>query len=172
MKILKPFIAMLVLGIALSSCKKSDDSKPATTTTSSMTFTANGTAVKFNTCLEADISLNNVNEVVIAGTNITNGKAAASSFTITIMQDPATLKAGQTFAVSSSGTTSLAYYVTDSETDQTQVVNPQGTVTITDVSSTVIKGTFSAKLFDAGDFEGQTVTYTITSGTFTAQRPS
>jgi hypothetical protein len=63
----------------------------------------------------------------------------------------------------------ITYYPNNTDTFTTQIGNPQGTVTITEVTATTISGTFSAKLFAWNDTSGNTVIYTITNGSFTAK---
>jgi hypothetical protein len=170
------FIAVLATALAFSSCKKSTTPAPAGTTSSSMKLTSNGTAISFNECEQGTVTANGVVQTVIIADNITNGKLGDASFEVDIEHDPATLKAGQTYQVASSfgqadGAT-LFYYPNTTDNFATQPANPQGSVTITGVTSTTITGTFSGKLFASDDLTGTTVIYTITNGSFTAQRGS
>jgi hypothetical protein len=171
-KITKPFIAIALIAAVFTSCSKSKDVTPTTSTF--MKLTINGTATSFNSCLEADAEINGVmSQVLITGNNFTNGKPAANSFEVDINHDPATLKAGQTFAVSGNtqpNSIALFYFLNDSDYFVTQGKSTQGTITLTKVTSTVIEGTFSGKLFDPSDFSSTKVLYTATSGSFSAKR--
>ncbi|MDB5024258.1 MAG: hypothetical protein JWP78_2013 [Mucilaginibacter sp.] len=166
------FIAVLATALAFSSCKKSTTPAPAGAT-SSMKLTSNGTAISFNECVQGTVTANGVVQTVIIADNITNGKVGDAGFEVDIMHDPATLKAGQTYAAASSfgqadGAT-FFYYPNATDNFATQPANPQGLVTITGVTSTTITGTFSGKLFASDDFAGTTVIYTVTNGSFTAK---
>jgi hypothetical protein len=164
-KIFSLFSALLFIAVVLNSCSKSHDS---ISTSSSMKFTANGTAISFPTCLEVTATLNGNEHLLITGENTT----ATSSFEVEIIHALATLQAGQTYQVSStvnaSNSINLYYFTTTGDSFQTQAGNPQGTVTITGVTSNAISGTFSGKLFAASDFSGTTVLYTVTNGSFNA----
>jgi hypothetical protein len=89
------------------------------------------------------------------------------------MHDPTTLKAGQTYPVASSFAQAdgalFFYFTNDTDSFISQPANPQGTVTITEVTPTTISATFLGKLFASNDFEGTTAVYTITNGSFTAK---
>jgi len=169
-KLSKLFIAVLFTAIAFTSCKKNSDNSPAGST---MTFTANGKAVTFNTCVAVTASLNDVEQVMITGTNLTNGSPGVVSFEVEITHALATLKAGQTYPVGTSfaqQNASVFYYFTSSDNVAvSQPGKPVGTVTLTEVTSTSIKGTFSGKLFAQDDFDGTTLLYTIAGGSFTAK---
>jgi hypothetical protein len=168
-KLSKLIVAVLFTAIALTSCKKSSDNSPAGTT---MTFKANGTAVTYNTCVAVSASVNDVNQTLITGTNLTNGKPGAASMEVNITHDLATLKAGQSYSVTTAPKDGLIlfYFINDSDVFTTQPANPIGTVTITEVTSSTIKGTFSGQLFSEEDFTGDHVLYTIAGGSFTAKR--
>jgi hypothetical protein len=168
-KLSKLFIAVLFTAVALASCKKNSGNSPTGTT---MSFTANGTAVTYNTCVAVSASVNDVNQTLITGTNLINGKPGAASMEVNITHDLATLKAGQTYLVSSAPKDALVlfYFTTDTDVSTTQLANPIGTITITDVTSSTIKGTFSGKLFSEDDFTGDHILYTIAGGSFTAKR--
>ena len=176
MKTLSHLLIAALFGACLftSSCKKDSTAAPVDAA-SSMKFTANGTDVSLNNCLQASASVNDVVETIISGANFTNGTAGDASFEVNIIHDPATLKAGQTYQmITSFGQATdgaiLFYYTSLTDIFTTQPANAQGSVTITDVTSTTISGTFSGKLFASGDFSGTKVLYTITNGTFTAKR--
>ena len=163
------FVAVLFTAIALTSCKKNSDNSPSGTT---MTFTANGTAITYNTCVAVSASVNDVNQTLITGTNLTNGKPGAASMEVDITHDLATMKAGQTYSVTTAPKDGLIlfYFKNDTDVFTTQPANPIGKVTITEVTSSTIKGTFSGKLFSEDDFTGEHVLYTIAGGSFTAKR--
>jgi len=166
-------MAVIVTSIAFSSCKKSSTPAPVPSTTTSMKLTANGTALSFNDCQEVEIDVNDAPQTTFTGVNVTGGKPGDERFEVDIMHSPTTLKAGQTYPAATSfaqpGGSALFYYPNANDTYITQPKNPQGTVTITEVTATTISGTFSGKLFADNDFDGITVVYTITNGSFTAK---
>jgi hypothetical protein len=138
-----------------------------------MKFSANSTDVSFNTCLALTASVNSVNQTLITGTNLTNGKPGSSDFEVEILHDVSTLKAGQTYPLATVGgqadASALFYFTNETDSFNTLPLNPSGTVTITDVTSTTVKGTFSGKLYAFGDEQATNVIYTITNGSFTAK---
>ena len=160
-----------VASISFSSCKKSSTPAPAATT--SMKLTVNGTDLSFNQCGELQVDINDAPQTTITGINVTNGNPGDASFEVDIDHDLATLKAGQTYQASSSYVqpdgVNFYYSPTSTGDFSSQPANPQGSVTITAVTATTISGTFSCKLFDASDFSGTTVVYTVTNGSFTAK---
>ena len=166
-------MAVIVTSIAFSSCKKSSTPAPVPTITTSMKLTANGTPLSFSYCEEVEIDVNNAPQITFTGTNVTNGKPSDASFEVDILHDPTTLKAGQTYPAATSFAqpdgSALFYSPNANDTYMTQPGNPQGTVTITEVTATTISGTFSGKLFAGDDFSGTSVLYTITNGSFTAK---
>jgi hypothetical protein len=168
------FIAVMFTAIAFSSCKKSSDNSNSSSN-ASMKFTANGTAVSYNTCIVVDATAGTVKQTLISGNNGTITKPGDATFELDILHDLATLKAGQTYPVSTTfnqaNSAALIYFPNQNDFFATQPGNPQGTVSITDVTTDIIKGTFSGKLFTQDDFDGTTVKYTITGGTFVATRP-
>ena len=165
-------IVALLMAAMFSGCKK-DSKNPATSTTESMKLTLNANAVSYNSCLGSDATIGSTKETIITGLNLTNNTPGADSFEIEIVHDISTLKAGEVFqAANSFGQAdgmALYYFPNDNDTFVTQPANPQGTVTITAVTSTTISGTFSGKLFASADLSGTTVKYTVISGTFTAR---
>jgi hypothetical protein len=170
-KTTKLLLGALLVAIIFNSCKKSDSNSPTGT---SMKFTSNGAAVSFNSCVAVSATVGNTAEVLITGINITNAKPGTSSFELELTHDINTLKAGQLYPAASSfsqlDASTLFYFTTESDVFTTQPGNAQGTVSITEVTSASIKGTFSGKLFAEDDFTGTTVLYTITNGSFTAKR--
>lgn len=171
MRSLSKFIAVLVVVVAFSACKKSSTPAPDTTVTTTMTLTSNGTNLSFDDCEEVTASVNNVTHTLIAGNSSTNKNA---SFTVDIVHDPSTLKAGQAYPVATSfeqADAATLFYSPNTGTNfNTQPANAQGSVTISGVTATTITGTFSGKLYAADDFDAITVVYTVTNGAFTAKR--
>ncbi|WP_426669640.1 hypothetical protein ACPPVU_00055 [Mucilaginibacter sp. McL0603] len=170
MRSLSKFVAVLVIAFAFSACKKSSTPAPDTTTSTIMTLTSNGTNISFDDCEEVTASVNNVVHTLISGNSTTNKNI---SFTVDIVHDPATIKAGQAYPVISTSSqtadaATLFYSPNATDTYVSQLANSQGSVTINGVTATTITGTFSGVLFAEGDFE--TVVYTITNGAFTAKR--
>ncbi len=164
----------MAAAVTLGSCKKSS-SDPNASSTQSMKFTINGSAVNYNTCLEASASAGSSNQTVFSGFQTTNGTTGASTFEVAINNDPATLKAGQTYAAATkfgeTNHSALLYFPNDKDFYASQPGNPTGTtVTITDITTDIIKGTFSGKLFSQDDYDGKSVKYTVTAGTFVAKR--
>jgi len=162
---------MLFTAVIFNSCKKSSDTSPAGV---GMKFTSNGTAVSFNSCVEASATVGDQSQILITGIDISNGKAGTSSFEVQLIHDEATLKSGQVYPAATTfgqaNSSALLYFKNNTDFFATQPGNPQGTVTLTEVTSTTIKGTFSGKLFTEDDFTGEHVLYTITDGSFTAKR--
>jgi hypothetical protein len=173
-KYLNLTIAALVAVLLLGSCKKSKGPDPTDTTASSMKLSANGTAISYNYCLATTVTVNDLVETDILGNNLTNGKPGDDSFQLTIMHDIATIKAGQTYQAGAvfakADDAYLTYSSNQTGTFDSQVNSPQGSITITAVTSTTISGTFSGKLYNAGDFDATQLMYTITNGTFTAKK--
>jgi hypothetical protein len=139
-----------------------------------MSFTANSTAVSFNTCVVLTSTANPTGQTIIAGYNNVNGIISANGFEVEAIQDISTIKVGQVFPASTTtgqaGTSALLYFTDATNNFLSQPGNPQGTVTITGITSTSISGTFAGLLFSPGDTGGATTIYTITNGSFTAQR--
>jgi hypothetical protein len=156
---------------AVSACKKSSTPAPDTTVKTTMTLTANTTNISFDDCEQVSASVNNVIHTLIAGNSTTNKNI---SFTVDIVHDPSTIKAGQAYPIASSfgqpDAATLFYSANTTDSFSTQPANAQGSVTISGVTATTITGTFSGKLFASDDFDGTTVVYTITNGAFTAKR--
>jgi hypothetical protein len=171
MRSLSKFVAVLVIAFAFSACKKSNTPAPDTTVTTTMTLTSNGTNLSFDDCEQVATSVNNVAHTIIVGSSTINKNTA---FTVDIIHDVSTLKAGQAYPVASSiaqtDAAFLYYYPNTSNNFSTQPSSAQGSVTISGVSASTITGTFSGKLFAVADVDGTTVIYTITNGAFTAKR--
>jgi len=169
----KTAILCLVIGTSFTACKKDSNTKPpASNDTYSMKFTSNGTAVSYNTCAVADVEVNSNKYTEFIGLN---GKNTDNSFQVEVVADYTKLKAGQTYKVTADylaqGTAILFYSPNGTNYFNSQPEAPEGTVTITEATSTTVKGTFSGKLYSADDYSGTTLKYTITNGTFVAQMP-
>lgn len=166
-------IALAAIALTFSSCKKSAAPTPNGSTSSSMKLTANGTDLSFNDCEEILAEVNGSIQTTITGYMVTNGKPGDVNFEVDIDHDPTTLKVGQTYQAASSyaqpDAVNFFYWTNATDSFTNQPANPQGSVTITALTSTTISGTFSGKLFAANDFTGTTVVYTITNGSFTAK---
>jgi hypothetical protein len=138
-----------------------------------MKLTLNGNDLNFNDCEEIEADVNDTKQATITGYMVTNGKPSAVSFEVDIVHDPATLKAGQTYPTASAfgAADGALFFYWPNSTDHftSQPAYPEGSVTITNVTSTSISGTFSGKLFDPSDFTATTVLYTVTNGSFTAK---
>src|SRR6185437_2688949 len=171
-KTLKLLVAVLCIALAFSACKKNKGNSPTGGATS-MKFTVNGTAVSYNTCLELTATINDIDHLVITGDNINGAKHSDDNFELEIIHDLATLKAGQTFQVSAdfSSANSVNIWYSPNATDSfvSQAGNPNGSVTITAVTSTTITGTFQGKLYGESDYSGTDLKYTVTNGAFTAR---
>jgi len=146
------YIALAAIALTFSSCKKSSNNpKPDNTANSSMKLTANGTDISFNDCEEIEVDVNDQAQTTITGYQVVNGKHSDVSFGLSVVHDPATLKAGQTFQASSSfdptDSASLVFWPNNTDSYTLDGSAPQGTVTITAVTATTISGTFSGKLY-------------------------
>jgi hypothetical protein len=166
----KLIVLCLIAGFSFSACKKSSDNKPTTSDTYSMKLTLNGKAVTYTTCAAADITANGIAQFNIIGTNKGNEGLA-----IGVIADLSKVKAGQVFKAATAYVqpNSMTMFYTDAANNDysTQLTDPTGSITITSVSSTTIKGTFSGKLYDFDDTAATDLKYTITDGTFVAQMP-
>jgi hypothetical protein len=164
------FTAML-----FNSCSKSPvtPTPKVTVTKPFMKFTNNGTVVNYNTCTAADGG-ETPSVTLITGINMSNGTPGDDDISIDIVQNIKTLKAGDVFPATTTGTltrknTMVLFYSPDGvNVYATAPGNAVGTVTITSVTSTLIGGTFSGKVYALGDIKGTSLKNAITSGTFTA----
>jgi len=163
----KLIVLCLIAGFSFSACKKSSDNKPASDTYS-MKLTLNGKAVTYTTCAAADITVNSLVQFNIIGTNKGN-----ESLEIDVLADLKKVKAGQVFNAATAFVqpNSMALFYTDAANNDygSQNADPTGSITITSVTSTTIKGTFSGNLYDFPN--ATTLKYTVTGGTFVAQMP-
>lgn len=167
----KLFILSLLIGSLFTACKKDSSTPKPTSSSYSMKLTLNGSPVSYNTCIAADITANGLKQFNILGSN-TSGN---DSFAIGVIDDITTLKAGQTFTGATSYTETnglnITYFAADDTIYDTELSDQTSTLTITEVTSTEIKGTFSCKLYAFADPNDTSLKYTITNGTFTAEIP-
>lgn len=165
----KLVILCLIAGTSFSACKKSSNNNPSGDTYS-MKLTLNGKAVTYTTCAAADISVNSLVQFNIIGTNKSN-----ESLAIDVLADLTKVKAGQTFnaATAYAQPNSMSLFYTDAANNDygSQIADPTGSITITSVTSTTIKGTFTGKLYNFDDTGASNLKYTITGGTFVAEMP-
>ena len=162
------FTACDKLGPAPSYTGSSGSSAP-----SSMKFSYNNTAVSLNSCTALSLSVNNASHVNISGVNVTGGKDGNLNMIIDIITSIDSLRAGQTFqAATDFGQTGVEdlLFTVDTTTYVSQPAAAQGTVVITSVSSTYIKGTFTGTLYGGLDFSATQLIYTVTNGSFIAKR--
>jgi hypothetical protein len=169
------FITCVLMILLLDACNKDSVTTTSTGGAYSMKFSYNDTTANFNTCVVSTVTQGNVpSEILISGYTTTNNKFTGKSFELDIVADIDSLKAGQVFPAATTIQqlhTSTLYFFTDStSTYTTQIANPIGSVTITSVSSTEIKGTFTGGLYGWNDSYAVLLDYTITGGTFIARR--
>jgi hypothetical protein len=164
------FLLLLSALILMSACKKKATPGP----TYFMTFKANGKVFSYTSCTESDAILNNVPHTAIVGYYNSTLDKRLKTFQITLLQDENKLQTGQVYTSQSANSltfnndvlfsfvpdTLLDYEVTDA------LYNPTGTVTLTEVTPTSIRGTFTASLYYQGDSYGAHLVYAITEGTF------
>ncbi len=139
-----------------------------------MKFNANSATINCTICAENEVIVNGTPYTIIKG--ISGEKGNGGQLRITIYEDENNLKTGQVYT--SQSTNSLTFknavsfaFVPDTLVDNpygftTAAYNPTGTVTLTEVTPTYIKGTFSASLFVPADYYGANLIYAITNGTF------
>lgn len=165
----KLVILCLIAGTSFSACKKSSNNNPSGDTYS-MKLTLNGKAVTYTTCLVADITANGIAQFNITGSNKGNEGLA-----IDVIANLKTVKAGQVFNAATAYVqpNSMTIFYTDAANNDygTQLTDPTGSITITSVTSTTVKGTFTGKLYDFDDTNATNLKYTITGGTFVAEMP-
>lgn len=155
--------------ILFISCKKKNTPSPDYY----MTLKVNGTEIKYTTCNESETIVDDQTETTIAGYYSSALDKTAKMFEITLIADENNLKTGQVFqcqginsATYDNGSNVFFHYLTDSDDAygvSSSPYNPIGKVTLTEVTPTYIKGTFSALL---GNNDGTVVLDTISSGTF------
>jgi hypothetical protein len=178
MKITTKFLIFCLSAInVLSACKK--DKVTATHPTNgngvySMAFAENNIKVSFNSCFITQSYVNNGAQLLVLAYNTTNNKISDNSFEVDLIANIDSIKVGQVFPAASTFLQPKSmglYFSPDTvNTYTTQPSKPVGSVTITEITATEVKGTFSGNLFDELDFDGNNLLYTITNGTFTAKR--
>jgi hypothetical protein len=138
-----------------------------------MKLTLNGNDLNFNDCEEIEVDVNDQKQTTFTGYVVTNGSHSDVNFGLNIVHDPATLKAGQTYQTATTFGAAdgslLFYWPNGTDYYTSQPAYPTGSITITEVTSTTISGTFSGKLFAPADHSAITALYTVTNGTFTAK---
>jgi len=168
----RPATFIFLISYLLFSCKKSSVTTPELVTF--MKLDTNGKTINYNSCVTVEINL-----VGQPQTDITT-QGGTGHFKITLNNAPNNLKTGQVYQAQSILSRSTDNYVrftyvpyssanggygyTSSEN------NPVGSVTLTEVTSTSIKGTFSAGIFQ--DDSGSNLRYTVTNGTFCTGNPA
>jgi hypothetical protein len=156
----KPTTLIILISTLLLSCKKS--STPALVTF--MKLDTNSKTISYNSCFTSEIIFDGVPQ-----TRITS-QGGTGRFNITLNQAPNNLKTGQVYeaqTIKSLTTDSYAqftYVPNGGYGYSSSMYNPIGSVTLTEVTSTSIKGTFSAGVFE--DDSGLNLRYTISNGTF------
>ncbi|MGF7037778.1 hypothetical protein M2273_001012 [Mucilaginibacter lappiensis] len=166
MKYLYKHVSLIFLiSTFLLSCKKSSTTPELVTF---MKLDTNSKALSYNSCSTIEIIRGGQPQ-----TSITS-QGGTGHFDITLNQAPENLKTGQVYeaqTIKSLVTDSYARftYVPNSSANgvygySSSVNNPIGSVTLTEVTSTSIKGTFSTRVFQ--DDSGLDLRYTITNGTF------
>jgi len=164
-------IPILALLLVFASCKKD---KSGTNSNAPVQFKSNGSAVGYASCIFYEDFDGKNFEALILATNTTNTNLSNGSynFQIRVTIDSSGLKIGKTYPIATAAGqigTSMLYYSPDGiNTYSTQYANAQGSVTITGITSKLLSGTFSGKLFSTNDTTGQTVIYTFTGGAFNA----
>ncbi len=172
-KIYKTALFCFLIAASFTACKKNDKNSDSKGNASAiLSFDDNGSKVTLNNCVALDISTGDLKQISITS-NENNGNR---NFSISLIQDITLLKAGDKFTVYNDvfnlpvGSMTMFYSTSATGLFTTQAGNPVGSVTITAVSSTEIKGNFSGNLYDTDDSEGLTLKHKITDGTFTASR--
>ena len=173
--ITKLIILCLITAFSSSACKKNSDNKPTDNSSSDntefMKVTINGKAVNYDNCIISDESVGGVTQFGMLGA----GEKDNNNLGITVYADIKNLKAGDTFNAASSiyqpNGMVINYNLDENDSYYTIPAVPQGSVTFTVVTSTIIKGTFTtAKLYDFFDNDGTDLKYTVTNGSFVAKR--
>ena len=172
------FFCLAVVTV-LSACNKESVktihvATTGSTSADSMIFMANNTKISFNTCLITQSYVNNVPELLVLGYNVTNSKVSDNNFEVDLYANIDSIKTGQVFNVSSSflqpGSMDLFFSPDTISNYSTSTAKPVGTVTITAITSKQITGTFSGNLYNQSDFSAESLSYTISNGTFVAKR--
>ena len=172
----KLFIVGLSAITVFTACNKTTVTTSTSTTasSSSMKLAYNNTSLAFNTCIAIQSSVNGSNQLIISGYDVTRGQISDNSFEVDLFADIDSINVGQVFPASTifeqPHSMSLFFFPDTTNAFVTQVAQPIGSVAITAVTSSEIRGTFSGGLFNSDDFEASTLIYTITNGSFTAKR--
>jgi hypothetical protein len=174
-KFTKLFIVSLSAITAFTACNKTTvTTSTSITGPSSMKLAYNNTNLAFNTCIALQSNVNGSEQLIISGYNVTKSQVSDNSFEIDLYADIDSIKVGQVFPASTifeqPHSMSLFFFPDTTNAFVTQVAQPIGSVAITAVTSSEIRGTFSGGLFNSDDFEASTLIYTITNGSFTAKR--
>jgi len=174
-KFTKLFIVSLSAITAFTACNKTTvTTSTSITGPSSMKLAYNNTNLAFNTCIALQSNVNASEQLIISGYNVTKSQVSDNSFEIDLYADIDSIKVGQVFPASTifeqPHSMSLFFFPDTTNAFVTQVAQPIGSVAITAVTSSEIRGTFSGGLFNSDDFEAGTLIYTITNGSFTAKR--
>ena len=173
------FITCVLMIVLLGACNKDTVTKVSSSGTGSNTYfmklAYNDTTLNFTDCSVSTVTQGSApTQILISGYSFAKNVFGSQSFELDLMADIDSLKAGQVFpaATTIAQTHSMTlYFFPDSvRTYTTQIANPIGSVTITGVSSTEIKGTFNGGLYGWNDAYAIELNYTITGGTFTAKR--
>jgi len=170
------FIACVLGMLLLNACNKDVVTKIASGSDASfMKLAYNDTTLNFNTCsVSTVIQGNTQTQVLISGYTLTKSIFGSQSFELDIMADIDSLKAGQVFpaatSIDQSHSMTLYFFPDSVRTYTTQIANPIGSVTITSVTTTEVKGTFNGGLYGWNDAYAIELNYNITNGTFTAKR--
>jgi hypothetical protein len=140
----------------------------------SMKLAYNNTNLTFNICIAAQSDVNGSEQLIISGYNETKSQISDNSFEIDLYADIDSIKVGQVFPASTifeqPHSMTLFFFPDSTNAYVTQVTQPIGSVTITAVTSTEIKGTFSGGLFNSDDLSASALIYTVTNGSFIAKR--
>jgi hypothetical protein len=175
MKNFTKLIIYLSAILVFNACNKTTvTTSTSATSSSSMKLAYNNTNLAFNTCIAAQSDVNGSEQLIISGYNVTKSQVSDNSFEIDLYADIDSIKVGQVFPTSTifeqPHSMTLFFFPDTTNAYVTQVARPIGSVTITAVTSSEIRGTFSGGLFSSDDFEASALIYTITNGSFTAKR--
>ena len=145
---------VLIAGVLLVSCKKDDDTIPAGSN-GNMSLSYDGTSWSASMSVQAV----NTNGVI----NITGSDASAHQAAVTLYEvtGPGTYKVGANANVGNS--IRWTEGIDPKQTYNASFVLGSGTVTITELSATKIKGTFSGTVYNTDQ-----TSKTITNGEFDA----
>ncbi len=145
------FTALLGLGVLLTGCTKKSSSS-STSSSYSMKATIGSTSMNGSVCIASVVS----STLAISGSTVTGGVGGPPQINIAVASWTGTTG---TFTLGLSSTGSFGQYV--ASTGALASMSQTGSVTITSVTSTTIKGTFNFTCTDGK---------VISAGSFTAQR--